>query len=59
MIFLISQVLPVISVICGAILAYNGIEGWGWFVFIAFMFGGVEVVQKHVSGKEKETEGKN
>jgi len=53
MIFLISQILPVVSVVCAAFLAYHGISGWGWFAFIAIMFGGVDVVQKHVSGKEK------
>lgn len=53
MIFLISQILPVVSVVCAAFLAYNGVEGWGWFAFIAIMFGGVDVVQKHVSAKEK------
>ncbi|MEG0533330.1 MAG: hypothetical protein RR610_18690, partial [Citrobacter sp.] len=56
MIYLISQLLPIISVICGAILAYHNINGWGWFVFIALMFGGVDIVQKHRSGKEKNEE---
>lgn len=59
MTFLISQILPVVSVICAAFLAYNGIEGWGWFAFIAIMFGGVDVVQKHVSGKNETTDVKD
>lgn len=26
-----------VAVVCGAILAFNGKEGWGWFIFIAFV----------------------
>lgn len=26
-----------VCVTAGAILAYNGIEGWGWFLFVAVL----------------------
>ncbi|HDL6744358.1 TPA: hypothetical protein ACJ2XZ_004339 [Yersinia enterocolitica] len=49
--FLITQLVPVISVISSAVLAYHGIEGWGWFLLVAAMFGGADAVQKHTSNK--------
>jgi len=42
---LLVYILPFISIICAAILAYHRIEGWGWFLFIAAISGGSETVQ--------------
>lgn len=27
----------VVAIICAAVLAFNGISGWGWFLVLGFM----------------------
>lgn len=29
------QMLPIVCIITAGFLAYKGIDGWGWFLFIA------------------------
>jgi len=43
--------LPVVSVVSATILAFNQIDGWGWFLFIAFLFTGGDVL-KTVNNKK-------
>lgn len=42
---------PIISIICAAVLAYHGISGWGWFLFIAVITSGTDLV-KTVNNKK-------
>uniref|UniRef100_UPI0021CAB60C hypothetical protein n=1 Tax=Microvirga sp. Mcv34 TaxID=2926016 RepID=UPI0021CAB60C len=37
--FLAANALAIIAVICGAFLCYKQREGWGCFLFLAFMAG--------------------
>lgn len=50
---LIMYLIPIISIISAAILAYHGIQGWGWFLFIAALSGGTDAIQSTIS-KPKE-----
>jgi hypothetical protein len=46
---------PLISVVIAGILAVRGIDGWGWFLFVAALCTGADTVQKHVSSNNKES----
>jgi len=42
---LMLQLIPLVSVICAAVLAFHGISGWGWFLVVALLCSGAGVVQ--------------
>jgi hypothetical protein len=46
---------PLISVTIAGILAFRGLDGWGWFLFAAVCCAGADTVQKHVSSTKKES----
>ena len=29
--------LPLVCVLCAAVLAWRGVDGWGWFLFVAVL----------------------
>ncbi|GJK12820.1 hypothetical protein NUKP71_52510 [Klebsiella quasipneumoniae] len=48
---------PLISVTIAGVLAFRGIDGWGWFLLAAVLCAGADTVQKHVSTNKKEPAG--
>jgi len=44
--------LPLVCICLAALLALKGIEGWGWFLFVAVLCSGADVVQKHVGNNQ-------
>jgi len=48
---------PLISVLIAGVLAFRGVDGWGWFLFAGFFCSGVDTVQKHVSASKKNSVG--
>ena len=36
LVFIVSRLICASCVVSGAYLAYNGVEGWGWFLYVAF-----------------------
>lgn len=50
---LIISLIPISSIISAAILAYHGIAGWGWFLFIAVLSGGFGAIQNAASNSKK------
>ncbi len=46
--FLLYQMVPFAAVISSAVLAFNSVSGWGWFLFVAFMLNGADTVKKHL-----------
>ncbi len=43
--------LPIICVLSAAFLAFHGISGWGWFLFIALFSTGIDVLKSIKSTK--------
>lgn len=43
------QMVPFAAIISSAVLAFHSIDGWGWFLFIAFMLSGADTVKKHIA----------
>ncbi len=44
---------PLISVTIAGVLAFRGIDGWGWFLLAAVLCAGADTVQKHVSTNKR------
>ena len=42
---------PLLCVVIAGVLAVRDLNGWGWFLFVAFLCTGADTVQKHVSCK--------
>lgn len=40
------NLISLISIICACLLIYNDKNGWGWFLFIAIIFGHVKKSDK-------------
>ncbi len=37
--------IPIVSIISAAFLAFHDVSGWGWFIFVALMCSGSDVVK--------------
>jgi len=35
---IIENLISIIFIICGTILGLNGVEGWGWLIFLSMLF---------------------
>lgn len=46
---------PIICIILAAALAFYGIEGWGWFLFVGVITSGTDLI-KNISKKNNEPE---
>lgn len=46
---------PLISVTIAGVLAFRGLDGWGWFLLAAVFCAGADTMQKHVSSNKKES----
>ena len=49
---LAANVLPIVCVICGTILALKSKEGWGWMIFIAIFTSSVPRAIDKIPGLE-------
>lgn len=36
-------------IVAAAVLAYHGVDGWGWFLAVSLLFGGATVVSRRDS----------
>jgi ABC-type multidrug transport system permease subunit len=54
-----SNLLSIILVICGVLMAFKSIEGWGWLIFAGLLVYGspksILTIKNKKSGKSKET----
>ncbi len=49
--FFLYKMVPFVSVISTAVLAFHSVSGWGWFLFVAFMLRGADTVKKYVGSE--------
>ena len=43
--------IPLVSLTSEFLLVYHGIQGWGWFLFVAFMLSGADVIKKYIGNE--------
>jgi hypothetical protein len=50
---LLVQLASIVSIVIAGILAYDGTQGWGWFLFVAVLMSAPNAIEQIASSKEK------
>jgi hypothetical protein len=47
--YFLYQIVPIAAIISAAILAFKGVDGWGWFLVVGFLLSGADTVKTHLA----------